>query len=829
MFSLESLTPEQCFCYHCGQARSPNDTDIVNTVIETPHWFCCHGCKTIHQTILAGGWSDFYQFYNRPGKSPKANIDELIEVIDFDWQSVITYEGERCSVQLHAPEIHCAACVWLIERALAQQNLTGVAVNLAQQSIVLQWKKNQLAEPEVALKNSLHNLRAVGYAATPLRYNSVSEADAKARRSLLLRMTIALFASMQVMMVVWPSYFKWEIDSSSAAMLRFASFLMSIPVVFYSAGPLFKGAWLSLKARYISMDVTVVFGILSAFLASMWNQFFDAGPTYYDSITMFVALLLTARYIERAVQKTATNNIDTLARTLPQSAQFAPDYPNTASLRTIPSFAIRADMVLCVRAGEIFAIDGAVVSGQSLVEEAILNGESLPVPKTIGSPIYAGSKNIAEVLWVRAKTNTQNSRVAQIVNQVQNAIAYQAPALRIVDQIARYYLLMVCVIAVGAAVVWLSLGQGFQYSLQIMIAALVVSCPCALSMAVPAARAVAIARLSKKGLLTLRGNTLDALARITDIVFDKTGTLTEGQFNLVSETILGQNDAALCARYVHALEAHTSHPLGLALVQALPQDLDAPAIILHNHRNLIAAGVMAEIKDGNGTRAVRLGTFEFVAQVWSDETRSRLNAQNEQYFIESAQHLGHSTIFLADQNGLLARYVFSDQARPYVTEFLRERTPYRYHLLSGDRKNTVAWWGQKWGIAAHGGLNPQDKAEFVRALQAQGHCVLAIGDGVNDAPLLAQADASIALASGTPLAQGAAAMIGTTNDVRMITTAISISKKMRRITYQNLAWALMYNGIALPLAAFGYVTPLNAGIGMSLSSLFVVFNAARLR
>jgi Cu2+-exporting ATPase len=612
---------------------------------------------------------------------------------------------------------------------------------------------------------------------------------------------------MQVMMYALPGYTATDMTADIRLLMRWASLVLTIPVLMYSAWPFFLGAWRDVKRRTLGMDVPVALGVGSAFIASVHTTFSGQGEVYYDSVTMFVFLLLTGRFLEMNARRRAGAAAEELVKLIPAATTRLPRYP-ARDEEQIPVARLVAGDHILVRPGETVPADGVVVEGHSAVSEAMLTGESQPIAKSANSAVVGGSLNQASPLLIKVENIGADTRLAAIVRLLDRAQSEKPRIGQLADRAAAWFVGALLAITAGVAAVWYVIDQA--QVLWITVSILVVTCPCALGLATPAALTTATGRLTRLGLLTTRGHALETLARATDMVFDKTGTLTVGKLSLRRVEVLPGATEHSVRAIAAALEAGSEHPIARALRYAGDGMLAASNI--RNHPGL---GVAAEI---DGMR-YRLGSPSFVAAICG------------QTLAPPASTGGESWVALGGESGAMAWFGLADSPRNDAASALRQMQALglRIHLLSGDGEAAVASAARQLGIETwRAQALPEDKLAYVKSLQEQGRIVTMVGDGINDAPVLAAAQVSIAMGEGAEVAQAAADMVMLGSRLVTLADGVRIARKTHRIIRQNLAWALGYNLIAIPAAALGYVTPWIAGIGMSASSLLVVLNALRL-
>lgn len=800
-------------CYHCG-LPVPAGADFPVEIDAAPRAMCCAGCQAVAQAIVASKLTEYYRHRDALPASPREALPVALQELGlFDHPEVQKNfvrpvgEHER-EAALILEGITCAACVWLNEAHIARQpGVTAVDINYATRRARVRWD-----ESVTKLSAILDAVQGIGYRAHPYDITRSEQLAQKERRTAQWRLFVAGFGMMQVMMYAIPVYVAdGDMTADIEQLMRWASLLLTLPVMVYSSAPFFANAWRDLKFRRIGMDVPVALGMGSAFLASLWATLTASGEVYFDSVTMFVFFLLSGRYLEMMARQKAARGVEALARAMPAFAERLPHWPATEGER-VAVVDLAAGEVVRVKPGETIPGDGAVLDGASSCDESLLTGESRPVPKQVGDAVTGGSVNVASPLVLRLARVGEGTRIASIRRLMEQAAAEKPGIVQMADRIAVRFVSVLLVLAVATAAYWLHTDP--DNALWVFVAVLVVSCPCALSLATPAALTVATGALAKAGVLVTRGHAIETLARANHWVFDKTGTLTAGRPTVTDWRGAGE-DAVFAL--VRALEQASEHPLGRALLEKVGPGETAA---LTDLRAVTGQGIEARQSEG---AAVRIGTPAFVAALHGapvpDEMAAWLDA-------------GDSVVALGDAQGWRAWFRIADALRPGAAAALGRLRAQGIELsiLSGDAPRTVAAVAAELGIADHhGGLAPEDKHAWLHAAQARGDAVAMVGDGVNDAPVLAQAHVSVAMGGGTDLARGQADVVLLSDDLGHLAEGVAIARRTLRIMHQNLLWAFAYNVTAIPLAMAGWVTPWMAGIGMSASSLFVVLNALRLQ
>ncbi|ATG20139.1 copper-translocating P-type ATPase [Ralstonia pickettii] len=811
-------------CYHCA-APLEGAATLRADIAGQRRDFCCAGCQVVAQTLHASGMG---HVYDGPIAFAKPIDGERRTEAEAVWATYdLPVMRERFvraradgteELALVLGGMRCAACVWLIERALSQvKGVRDVTVNYATERarIVCDAGATQLSSVFAAIAD-------VGYEAWPDQPSVRRTAEARERRSLLIRMGIAVLGMMQVMMYAWPVYLHGsDIPLSQTRLMQWASLALTVPVMLISARPMFVSAWQQLRHAHVGMDVPVALGIGAAFAASVLATVRGHGETYFDSVAMFVAFLLAARYLELRARQSAVSGAEALVRQLPATCRRID--AATGALETIPVALLEPGDCVEVRAGEVLPADGAIEQGATEIDESLLSGESLPQPRDVGATVLAGSYNVASAIRVRVGRVGTQTRLSGIVDLLERALTDKPHMAELADRVAGRFVAVVLGWALLTAVAWWWIDPARMFA--VTVAVLVVSCPCALSLATPSALAAASGALARRGVLVTRGHAIENLAAVTDVLLDKTGTLTEGRLRLVRIETFADVDAESCLAIAAAMEQSENHPIAQSLRSAASGWAAEPEVSAVT--NVPGQGVHARVGDST----MRLGARSFAARRYADEPPRSLRYGCEPPMQEAPPDAACTSVWLGRDGLPLACFTLADAPRADARACLDalRAQGLRLHVVSGDSPQTVQWWANGLGIDhAVGGASPEDKRAYVRRLQAQGAHVLAVGDGINDAPLLAQAQVSIAIGSGAPLAQAGADAVLTEPRLVAISEAISIGRRTLRVVRQNLGWAFAYNAISIPLATLGWLSPLAAGIGMSVSSLLVALNAWRL-
>ena len=741
--------------------------------------------------------------------TPLAMLDDPDEWLAFSrplagqpscWESSVVFEG-----------MHCAACALTIEDAL--RKVPGVL----SADISAASHRGRIVWSDTVLKPSdwMQAAARAGYPAIPANDAFANDRRRAETRQALWRLGVAGLCMMQVMMYAWPAYVAEPGDMAPdmAQLLRWASWVLSLPVLVFSCGPFFRNALRDLRHRRISMDLPVALGMAITFAVSSLGTFEPNGifgaEVYFDSFTMFVFFLLTGRWLELRLRDRTAGALEALMNRLPDSVERC---GADGVFQRVAVRRLSVGDVIRVLPGEAFPADGTILQGSTLADESLLTGESRPLARDEGGFVIAGSHNLAAPVVVKVERTGSQTRFAQIVALMESASTSKPQLAQLADRIAKPFLLFVLVAAGGAGAYWWSHDPG--HALMVAVAVLIVTCPCALSLATPAAMLASAGSLARSGVLVRRLQALEALATVDTVVFDKTGTLTRDAFALGAvHTRKGiSRDEALAM--AAALARHSLHPVSCALAAAGQANAGHGEWTVQDARESAGQGVAGRLcGGGHAASAVmaRLGSARF-CHVDSPLT--------------SALHA-----CLSDEQGWIATFELQEDLRPDARATVAALTAQGIDvcLLSGDLPESAARVARQAGIGnSHGGCTPQDKLAFLRGLQSQGRHVAMVGDGLNDGPVLAGAHVSFAFGQAVPLAQAQSDLVVLGDRLGTVAQALVQARRTLGIVRQNLWWAALYNAVCVPLAVAGWLPAWLAGIGMALSSLLVVLNALRL-
>lgn len=778
-----SVAAERCF--HCGEPMAPS-----GSVREGGRAFCCGGCAAAAAWIEAAGLEGYYRTRAGPAPLPQPATDAALA----RWDAaafLAAHAPERAgrrTITLVVEGIRCAACAWLIERALAREpGVTAVTVNASTARLAIEW------QPATRLSRLVALLALLGY-----RVHRPARDDARAvegeRRASLKRLAVAGLGAMQAMMLSEALYFgAGELDAATRDFFRWVTFLVATPVVFYAGWPFLAGAWRQLRLRAPGMDLLVALSVLLAWAASIVETFRGGEAVYFDAAVMFVFFLLAARHIESEARRRATAALDVLARAQPE---LAVRLDARGGETTVAVSDIAPGERLRVRVGDALPVDGELLDPSAELDECFITGESRAVLHAPGDQVLAGSVVLRVPVEIRASRAASTSTIARLAELAARAQAARPRAARVADRVAAQFVVVMLGVAalVGLAWTWFDADKALPATLAVLAA----TCPCAFALAVPAAIAAAQSAFARQGALVLDADAVETLAQVDTVVFDKTGTLTEGQPKLSGISVM-RGSRADALSVAAALERGMRHPIAAVFGG---HDDGRPVT---GARAIIGQGIEGEI----GGYRRRIGTRAFAVGEDGDD----------------------EAIWLGDGRQAIARFEFEDAVRPGAAGALvaLAHGGLSLELLSGDASGRVSALASTLGIRRHRArCTPAGKLEHIGKLRERGHRVAMVGDGVNDAAVLAGADVAIALSDGAALAQASASIVVAGHNLARLPALFDTARRSRRIARQNLGWAIAYNAIALPIAALGFLPPWLASLGMAASSLVVTLNALRL-
>ncbi|MEA5445975.1 heavy metal translocating P-type ATPase [Gammaproteobacteria bacterium AB-CW1] len=792
-------------CFHCGEAVPP-ELDLKVEVDGKSQPVCCHGCQAVASLILDSGLDAFYRYRPEPTGRPEeqpldsqafARFDEETVQADFSHR----HEDGSREAALLVDGLYCAACGWLIERGLQDvEGVEEIRVNPATGRALLRWQPDR-----IRLSSLMAHMSRLGYQPHPVLPEAADSQAMKERRSALRRLIVAGLGMMQAMMFAVALYAGQfhGMEATHEQFLRVVSLLVATPVILYAGLPIFMGAIRDLRNLAPGMDVPVSLAIGTGYFASAWVTFFGGPEVYFDSVAMFTFFLLVARYVEMAARHRANATTDALARLVPDVAT---RLNADGEEEQVPVRDLAVGDRLLVRPGNAIPADGTVEDGETRVDESMLTGESRPLRRGVGERLVGGSLNVSQPVMMRVSETGQDTTVAHIGRLLRRAQSERPGLTRLADRVARVFVTLVLLATAVVFAIWWHVNPAMAFP--VTLAMLIATCPCALSLATPTALAAGTNHMAGKGLLVTQGDALETLSRCSHVMLDKTGTLTHGQLRIVETRALDGRSNNDCLALAAALEQRSEHPLARAF------DGHAGKFEAQDVESVRGRGVEGTIQ---GQR-YRIGRPDWVAAL---SGRHGLSAdETEEAWVAMGSESGPAALFRLD-----------DPLRHDAAEIVArlQTMGLNVEILSGDAPGPVGRVARETGVEHwRARMSPEDKLAHVRELQAQGAVVLMVGDGINDAPVLAGANISAALNRGTALAQTSAGMIAVGDRLGSIAEGVAAARRTLRVVRQNLGMSATYNASMLPLAALGLVAPYVAAAGMTLSSVVVVLNARRL-
>src|SRR3989338_6452620 len=803
-------------CFHCGLPIAAG-ADYRAQLGGAERRFCCFGCQSVCGAIFEAGLQGYYQ---RPPEgallAPPPEPPKDIEIYDFDevQQEFTTCSGEIRDIHLLVEGIHCAACVWLIELGL--QRVPGVKsanVNLAAKRLHLRWDNRSSK-----LSDVLRALARIGYAAVPYDPESAEGIIKKANRAMLYRLFFAGFAMMNMLWVSIALYSGANRDEFRD-FFHWVGLALATPTLLYAGYPFYRGAFGGLRGGRLTMDLPIAIGLSVTYAYSLYVTVgaSKTGEVYFDTVTNLIFVILIGRYLEGMFRHQAISATKRLMELQPRVAIVMRE----GEEQMTPIRGVKPGDQVLIKHGYQVPVDGVVIEGHSAVDESMLSGESMPVSKSTGSQVAAGTVNNDGALLVEVRSTMQNTTLAKIIRLVEEAQSSKAPIQRLADTIVPWFVLVTLVCATITFFIWNA--RDFEIALMAATSVLIITCPCALGMATPMSIAVASGLGAKHGILVKNGLVLETLSRVNHFVFDKTGTLTEGRMSVAQLHVapgVAQEDIL---RNAAAVERYSEHSVAKAIVaEAQVQQLDYRDIAVAGFQATAGLGVEAQVAG----QPVLLGSVEWLKRR-GIALDTELQAQARELEAQAT-----SCVHIAMGGAHLAVFALADKLRGDAQQLIDElrAAGIRLTLLSGDRRPVAAAIArQLGGMEVIAEVLPQDKDQVIRQLQQRGAVVAMVGDGINDAPALIRADVGIALGSGTDVSVESADIVLMNNELDKVRLATSLSRRTLRTIKQNIGLSFVYNIIMVPLAMMAMVTPLVAAITMPISSLVVIGNAARIR
>lgn len=785
-----------------------------------PQRFCCPACQMVCSAIFDAGLEGFYD--RTPDGTPLAPPPDAprdLALYDLDevQAEFVGSLGREREISLLVEGIHCAACVWLIERSLGQMpGVLNIAVNLSGKRLALRWDNEQ-----VRLSQILTHLSHIGYAALPYDPEIAEGRLKKQNRSMLFRMAFAGFTMMNLLWVSIALY-SGAAEGEFRSLFHWVGFALATPTLLYSGWPFLHSAWTGLRHLHLTMDLPIAIGAVTTYSYSVFITLTqpEVGDVYYDTVVNFLFVILVGRYLEAASKRQAITSTQRLLDLQPRGATVLREGEDGSSEEVLlPIRAVKPDDIVLIRPGDHIPVDGEVIEGRSSVDESMLSGESRPVAKAAGDKVSAGTLNTDSALTVRVGGTLHNTSLGRIIHLVEEAQTSKAPIQCTADRIVPWFVATTLGLSLATFLWWL--GTDFELALMAATSVLIITCPCAFGLATPMAIASAAGLGARHGILIKNGEVLETLSHINHFVFDKTGTLTEGRMQVQAVITCGDAKENTLLAQVAALEKFSEHSIARAIENEA------------NSRNLpVEQAREVENKPGHGLKG-HAGEHELIVGTAAWLAQNGVNtSDNFRQTIEEWEAQAVTCVHVAIDGSEAGIIAIADRLRPDARALIDNLRADGHHLtlLSGDRRTVAeAIAAQLGGMDTIAEVLPEDKDRIIRELQEKGAKVAMVGDGINDAPALIRADVGIALGSGTDVSGESADIVLMNNELEKVDLAAALSRRTLRTIRQNIGISIAYNIIMVPLAMAAIITPLVAAIAMPISSLLVIGNAARIR
>lgn len=785
--------------------------------------FCCNGCQGVFHLLQDQNLDSFYdKLGNKTIQPPIVASSDLNK---FDTQSfekiyVSLNENGYKQVDLIIEGIHCAACIWLNEKVLFNTDgIIDASINFTNNKAKIVWD-----DEKIALSLIIEKIRSIGYNAYAYNSKIADEKASKAKRDYFIRMMVAVFATMNIMMLSVAKYtgFFTGITPEVKHLIHIGEFILSTPVLFYSGWIFYRGAYYGLRNRILNMDFLVSSGATFTYIYSLFILFGAKGESYFDSVSMIITFVLVGKYLEVIGKKSAVDTLDTIKSQIPLETTVIKD----GKREEISVEDIKIGDIVELKTGDKACVDGIIVNGESSFDESSISGESIPVYKKIDDVVFSGTLNEDSLIQYRVTKTFKDSTLNSIVTLLEDSLASKPKIEHKANEISKGFSVAILSLSILTFIVWYFLGidLGFDYdgvnhfekSFIVAISVIVIACPCALALATPIASLIGISELAKKGLLFKEAKFIEELARATKLVVDKTGTITNGKLSVVKARIMDDNIHKL--NLLYSLLDSSSHPISLSIKEYLEKNYkDLSLKDLSDIKTLQAKGMRALYKNIDDNEFEILGGNQKLMEEFG--IRYKFDSLNSVYMF-------------AINKRVIATFELKDEIKEYAGEFVSNsiKRGIDVVMLTGDNENVANQVAKKVGIKnVVSNINPIEKAQYINKLKSEGHTVIMAGDGVNDSVALSSANVSVAMGSGADISIAVSDIVLLNNSLKSLNEAFVISRKTYKFIKQNLSISLVYNLVTIPLAMAGFVIPLVAALSMSLSSLLVVANSLRIK
>lgn len=783
--------------HHSSEESSASQTTI--------RYFCCNGCQGVYHLLSDEGLDSFYDKLGTTTLT--APTTQYEDSANFDspafYDKFVKIDSDGFShVSLIIEGIHCSACVWLNEKALHKMDgIIEASINFTNNKAVITW-----ADDVVKLSQIIDMIRAIGYNAFPYD-SSIQEVRAnKERKDYYLRMSVAIFASMNVMWIAvaqYAGYFS-GMTQDMKTILNIAEGILATPVLFYSGWIFFRGAYYGLKTKVVNMDILVATGALLTYLYSIYITVIEQGEAYFDSVTMIITFVLIGKFLEVLSKKNAADALDVIGKNIPTEVNIVKD-------EKIISCKL-ADVIvgdtIVISTGEKVLFDGEILKGNGSFDESSLTGESEPIYKNIGDNVISGTISLDADIHYKASKDFEHSTLSNLVALLETAIIKKPKIEQMANKLSEYFSSIILALSFITFSFWYFFGYGFEISFMVGISVIVIACPCALALATPVATLVGLSLGAKRGILFKEAAQLETMANVDTLVLDKTGTITVGKPEVVKENIYEDFDKNI----LYSLVKSSKHPVSRGIENYLKLDDSIDQYILDDYIQVPASGISANYKD----KKILGGNLKLLIDNGLD---SDFKSDNTIFY------------FSVDDK-IVAIYELRDNVKENAKNLVTNLTKRGVSvvMLTGDNSKTARRVATEVGITQYESeQTPEDKSAYIESLHFKNKKVVMVGDGVNDILALAQADIGIVMGSGSDVAVDVSDVVLLDDSLNSLEDSFKISRTTFGLIKQNLGISLVYNAITIPLAMAGFVIPLVAAISMSVSSLLVVGNSMRIR
>ncbi len=785
-------------CTHC-QLEFSEDVMIV----EGEHFFCCKGCQGIYHLLSDEGLDNFYDKVGNTKLAPPTEQFENSENFNTPafYERFVTCNSDGFNeISLVIEGIHCAACIWLNEKALQKMDgIVEVSINFTTNKAKITW-----ADEVVKLSEIIDMIRAIGYDAFP--YDpSLQETHAnKERKDYYLRMAVAGFSLMNMMSISFAQYYGYfsGIEDDIVSILNIGEWVLATPVLFYSGWVFFKGAYFGIKNKIVNMDILVATGALLTYIYSIYITVLGLGEAYFDSVTMIIAFVLFGKFLEVLSKKSAVDTLDVMSKHVPTEVSII----DGESVKSIGVNDVKVGDIVLLQNGEKVALDGVLTEGEGSFDESSLSGESVPIAKKIGDKIISGTLSIDASIRYKVEKDFAHSTLSNLIAMLENSMSKKPRIEQLANRLSEYFSSTILILSLLTFIVWWLWPHDFSTAFMVGISVIIIACPCALALATPVATLVGLGLGAKRGILFKEAAQLETMANVQAIVFDKTGTLTEGKPKVVDVHWI---DKDVSRELIFALVKSSKHPISKGIVEYLDEE---DTLLLDEVNSITARGM--------------IGRYRGQMILGGNAVLMRDNN------IACKENYSNSAFYFAIDSELKVVFELKDQAKEDAKENITyfKKQGLEIIMLTGDHENVAKEIASEIAIDVYeSDMTPESKEAYLVKLQNQDKKVMMIGDGVNDILALARADIGIAMGSGSDIAIDVSDVVLMHDSLTSLSEAYKISKTTYGLIKQNLGLSLVYNAITIPLAMAGYIIPLVAAVSMSLSSLLVVGNSMRIR